>query len=79
MAAKKIQVDARTEVSLNGVVVNPAIPEVVIPEVPKGGPLSFAMFAAMKGIPQKHHAGMRAFTDVQQATLTEWNAIFAAY
>lgn len=76
MAAKKVEVT--TEVRLGDVVLNPIVPQAPVPDVVPAK-MSFAMFMAVRQVPVREQAGMRAFTSIQQATFAEWTTIFSAY
>jgi hypothetical protein len=73
-------VEASTVVTnLDGTVLNSA-PKATSGELSSGeGLLNFAMYCAVKGIPVLHQAGMRAFTNLESATLASWDVVFKNY
>jgi hypothetical protein len=46
---------------------------------PSGNQLTFSMFCRVRAIPIQRQAGMRAFTTINEATLSEWDALFKRY
>lgn len=72
------EVRAETEVKDGkGNPVFPAPKSVAAPV--SGTSLTFPMYCTIRSIPIQRQAGLRAFTNVQSASLTEWDAIFKKY
>ena len=74
-----LPVESSTVVTTDrGAVVN--APPVTKDDPPPGGnKLTFSMFCRARGIPIQRQAGMRAFTTIDEATLSEWDALFKRY
>lgn len=74
-----LEVVATTEVrTTSGVLINEP-PAVLGVPAPTEGKLTFSMYCTARSIPVQHVAGMRAFTKTNEATLSEWDAIFKRY
>jgi hypothetical protein len=55
-------------------------PTVKAPEAAKPqATVSLEAYCRHKGVPQRHWAGMKAFTRVARATYAEWDQLFASY
>lgn len=74
-----LTVEARTEVRMmDGTLLN-APPSAKAEPPPSEGKLTFSMYCTVKAIPVQRQAGMRAFTNINEASLSEWSAIFKRY
>lgn len=60
-------------------VVNPPPPETPVMAASPDGKITFEMYAACRNIPVQRRAGMRVFTNLKVATLTEWDVAFKRY
>lgn len=75
-----LEVVATTEVRTDkGVLVNAPDNGFSVERTPTEGKLTFSMYCTARNIPVQHVAGMRAFTKTNEATLSEWDAIFKRY
>lgn len=75
-----LAVEAQTEVRTSaGVLVNAPDTGFKVEKVPSEGKLTFSMYCTTRNIPVQRQAGMRAFTKTNEATLSEWDAIFKRY
>lgn len=74
-----LPVESSTVVTTDrGAVVN-AAPVAKEERAPSGNTLTFSMFCRVRAIPIQRQAGMRAFTTIDEATLSEWDALFKRY
>lgn len=77
--AKADAVVASTEVRTGGILINPAPTTFRVELRPSAGKLTFSMYCAQRAIPVQRQAGLRAFTQTNEASLFEWDAIFKRY
>ena len=77
---QQASVSASTEVrTVDGALVNAPDAGVRPEPTPADGFITFSMYCTVRRIPVQRQAGMRAFTKTNEATLSEWDAIFKRY